>query len=129
MYTFWRGTILHPTYSTWFTTTWPYKHSRVFLVPCKKWLIQCTIQYTCTSLALSLLTRYQKHTAMNSWSHCIVNISDEPNSYYIRNFDFTLTIKKNGKRLTFYQRQTIILFFDSSGVMVLILEPGLCVHC
>ena len=39
-----------------------------FQVPCKKWLVQCTLQYICP-LDKSL-TRYQKHTAMFKWSPC-----------------------------------------------------------
>ena len=29
-------------------TTWPDKHGRVFLVPCKKWLVQCRLLYVRT---------------------------------------------------------------------------------
>ena len=41
-----------------------------FLVPCKWWLVQCTVIKTCR-LDKSLLTRYQKRTAMSNWSPCI----------------------------------------------------------
>ena len=37
----------------------PVNHGRVFLVPSKKWLVQCTLLYMCT-LDKSLLSRYQK---------------------------------------------------------------------
>ena len=40
-------------------TTRPDKHGRVFLVPCKKWLIQCTLQCTRT-LYKSLFTNTRK---------------------------------------------------------------------
>ena len=48
-------------------TTRPDK--RVFLVPCKTWLVQLTILYRST-LDKSLFTRYNKHTAMFNWSPC-----------------------------------------------------------
>ena len=35
----------------------------------KKWLVQCTLLYTCT-LNKSLLIRYQKNKAMFNWSPC-----------------------------------------------------------
>ena len=34
--------------SSWGPTVSPVKHGRVFLVPCKKWLVQCKILYTRT---------------------------------------------------------------------------------
>ena len=40
------------------------KHDRVVLVPLLYILYQCILDQ-------SLLTRYQKHTAMYNWSHCI----------------------------------------------------------
>ena len=42
----------------------PDKHDRVFLVPCEKWLFQCTILYMFT-LKKSILPRYQKYTYVN----------------------------------------------------------------
>ena len=43
-----------------YPTGWPVKHGRVFLVPCKKWLVQCTLLHTCT-LDKSLLKGTRKH--------------------------------------------------------------------
>ena len=40
-----------------------------FLIPCKKWFVQCTLQYMRT-LNKSLFTRSQKHTAMYNWLPC-----------------------------------------------------------
>ena len=51
-------------------TGWPVKHGRVFLVPWKKWLFQCTCEQWC-KLDKSVYTRYQKNTAMFIWSPCI----------------------------------------------------------
>ena len=50
-------------------TGWPVKLGRVFLVPCKKWLVQYTLVQKHT-LDKSLFTRYQKNTAMFIWSGC-----------------------------------------------------------
>ena len=49
-------------------TTRPVKHGRVFLVPCKKWLVYTL--YTRT-LDKSCFSRYQKHTVMFNWAPCI----------------------------------------------------------
>ena len=50
----------HGTSKIYNYTGWPVKHGRIYLVPCKKWLVQCTLLYTCTLDSL-LLTRYQIH--------------------------------------------------------------------
>ena len=42
------------------STGWPDIHVRLFMVPCKKRLVQCTLLYTRT-LDKALLTRSQKH--------------------------------------------------------------------
>ena len=52
-------------------TTWPDKHGRVVLVPCKKWLVQYMLLYTC-SLDESLFSSYQKNTDMFNWSPCML---------------------------------------------------------
>ena len=46
-------------------TTRPDKHDRVFLVPFKNWLVQCT-----RKLDKSLFTMDHKHTAKYNWSPC-----------------------------------------------------------
>ena len=52
-------------------TGWPVNKGRVFLVPWKKWLVQCThVQWR--TLDKSLYTRYQINTAMFNWSPCII---------------------------------------------------------
>ena len=49
-------------------TTRPEKQK---LVPCKKWLDQCTLLHTCTStLDKSLFSGYHKHTAMLNFLLC-----------------------------------------------------------
>ena len=48
-------------------TECPIKHDCVFLIPWKKWLVQCTRVQKHT-LDKSLFTRYQKNTAMFNWS-------------------------------------------------------------
>ena len=60
---------LYVFYQSSLPTVWPVKQGRVFLVPCKKGLVQCTLLYKCT-LDKSLFTRYQKHMAMFNWSPC-----------------------------------------------------------
>ena len=52
----------------WLFTIW-FITCRVFLVPCRKWFVNCTLQYTC-KLDKSLFTGYQKHAAMYDWSPC-----------------------------------------------------------
>ena len=58
----------------WMTQKWPtgwlVKHVRVFLVPCKKRLVQFTRIQKRTQ-DKSLLTRNRKNTAMFNWSPCI----------------------------------------------------------
>ena len=57
--------------------TRPDKHGHVFLAPCKKRLVQCTLLHTRT-LDKSLFVTFQKHMAMYCitsdpvplWSHC-----------------------------------------------------------
>ena len=55
------------------------KNGRVFLVPYEKWLIHCTLQYTCT-LDKSIFTGFQKHTVLYNLSPCtyILNTSHLP---------------------------------------------------
>ena len=53
-------------------TTWPDKHGGVFMVPGKKWLVQCMWLHTCT-IHKSIFTRYQEQTSMFNWSPCCLN--------------------------------------------------------
>ena len=45
------------------------KHGRVYLVPCEKLLVQCTLVQWRT-LDKSLFTQYQENTYMFIWSPC-----------------------------------------------------------
>ena len=43
----WVDTIgLPPVFHSYWYTTWPDKHGRIFPVPFEKWLVQCTLKYT-----------------------------------------------------------------------------------
>ena len=52
---------------------WPVNYGRVFMVPCIKWLVQCTLLCTCT-LDKYLFPNYQNNTAMFNWSLCMARI-------------------------------------------------------
>ena len=49
--------------------TWPDKHGRAFMVPCKKWFVQCRLPYTST-MDNGHVTFYKvpENTAMHNWS-------------------------------------------------------------
>ena len=49
------------------STGWPIIHGRVFLAPCKTWLVQCILLLQLRTLK-SLFTRYQNNMAMLIWS-------------------------------------------------------------
>ena len=56
-----------------YCTGWPILHGRVFLVPCKRWLVQCTRVY-CTVAYTRQLTFYkvpEKNRTIFIWSGCI----------------------------------------------------------
>ena len=48
------------------STGWPVIHGRVFIVPCKTWLVQCTLLYS----SVSIVIRYKNNTAMFIWLGC-----------------------------------------------------------
>ena len=54
-------------------TGWPVKHGCVFLVPCRKWLLQCT-RVQKRTLAKSLFIRYHINTTMLIWSPCTIDL-------------------------------------------------------
>ena len=64
-----KSTKLFGTWLNRFTTVWPIIHGRVFLVPCKKWLVQCR-GLQLPALGKSLFTMCQKNTVMFIWSSC-----------------------------------------------------------
>ena len=65
-----------PSYLT-FSTGWPVIHGRVFLVPCKKWLVHWPV-YGCKGAYTGQVPYYKvpENTAMFIWSGCTVYIAD-----------------------------------------------------
>ena len=47
------------------------KHGRVFLVSCKKWLVQCTLQYNMYTKQVTF-SKVPARRAMFTWSPCMV---------------------------------------------------------
>ena len=79
----WTNYVIH-------STSRPEKQDRVFLAPSKKLLVQCTLQKTRT-LNKSRFTRYQKYTAMYSWSPCSTTTTSISLTIYL----YTLPVIQN----------------------------------